>query len=79
MSEEFKRKLSSRKLWMALAAFITSVLVLFGMNGDTITKVTAMIMALGSVVAYMVTEGFVDAERIKKDAGDSVGTSEKSQ
>ncbi|MBH0331942.1 hypothetical protein ABH14_19645 [Brevibacillus brevis] len=79
MSEEFKRKLSSRKLWMALASFITSVLVLLGMSGDTITKVTAMITALGSVVAYMVAEGFVDAERIKNDAGDSVGTSEKSQ
>ncbi|MFF2532757.1 hypothetical protein ACFVS2_28250 [Brevibacillus sp. NPDC058079] len=51
MNEEFKRKLSSRKLWMAVAAFITSVLVLFGMDGDTITKVTAMITALGSVVA----------------------------
>ncbi|MBY0088410.1 hypothetical protein [Brevibacillus brevis] len=79
MSEEFKRKLSSRKLWMAVAAFITSVLVLFGMDGDTITKVTAMITALGSVVAYMVAEGFVDSERIKNDAGNSVGTSEKSQ
>ncbi|MFI8715712.1 hypothetical protein [Brevibacillus brevis] len=79
MSEEFKRKLSSRKLWMAVAAFITSVLVLFGMEGDTITKVTAMITALGSVVAYMVAEGFVDAERIKNNTGDSVGTSEKSQ
>ncbi|WP_409175638.1 hypothetical protein [Brevibacillus fortis] len=67
MNEEFKRKLSSRKLWMALAAFITSVLVLFGMDGDTITKVAAMVMALGSVTAYTLAEGYVDGQREKKD------------
>ncbi|MGF9909419.1 hypothetical protein [Brevibacillus porteri] len=65
MNEEFKRKLSSRKLWMALAAFITSVLVLFGTDGDTITNVTAMIMALGSVVGYIVAEAYVDGAREK--------------
>ncbi|MED1801765.1 hypothetical protein [Brevibacillus porteri] len=79
MNEEFKRKLSSRKLWMAVAAFITSVLVLFGMDGDTITKVTAMITALGSVVAYMVAEGYVDAAHNKNDTSDQPGPTEKRQ
>ncbi|MGF9907250.1 hypothetical protein [Brevibacillus porteri] len=67
MNEEFKRKLSSRKLWMALAAFITSLLVLFGTDGDTITKVAAMVMSLGSVTAYTVAEGFIDAAREKNE------------
>jgi len=60
---DWKAKLSSRKLWLALAGFITSVLVLFGTDNDTITKVTAMITALGSVVAYVLAEGYVDAKR----------------
>jgi hypothetical protein len=60
---DWKAKLSSRKLWLALAGFITSVLVLFGTDNDTITKVTAMIMALGTVVAYVLAEGYVDGQR----------------
>ncbi|WP_429845568.1 hypothetical protein [Brevibacillus sp. FIR094] len=79
MNEEFKRKLSSRKLWMAVAAFITSVLVLFGMDGDTITEVTAMITTLGSAVAYMVAEGYVDAAHNKTDTSDQPGPIEKRQ
>lgn len=61
MSEDLKRKLSSRKFWMAISGFASSLLVLFGTNADTITKVTAMITALGSVVAYILAEGYIDA------------------
>ncbi|NGQ95519.1 hypothetical protein G3578_10175 [Brevibacillus sp. SYP-B805] len=64
---DWKAKLSSRKLWLALSGFVTSVLVLFGTDADTITKVTAMITALGSVVAYILAEGYVDAERTKNE------------
>ncbi|WNF07496.1 hypothetical protein [Brevibacillus borstelensis] len=60
---DWKRKLSSRKLWLALAGFVASVLVLFGTDAGEIEKVTAMITALGSVVAYVVAEGYVDAHR----------------
>lgn len=63
MSDDLKRKLASRKLWLAVGGFVTSVLVLFGTDGDTITKVTAMVTALGSVVAYVLAEGYVDGKR----------------
>jgi len=64
---DWKAKLASRKLWMGLSGFIASALVLFGTDADTITKVTAMITAFGSVVAYIVAEGYVDAARAKNE------------
>lgn len=63
MSEDLKRKLSSRKLWLAVAGFVTSILVLFGTDAGTIENVTAMITAFGSVAAYILAEGYVDGKR----------------
>ncbi|MBU8715376.1 hypothetical protein KM924_23015 [Brevibacillus parabrevis] len=63
MSEDLKRKLSSRKLWLAVGGFVASVLVLFGTDASEIEKVTAMITALGSVVTYVLAEGYVDGKR----------------
>ena len=60
MKIDWKRKLTSRKLWMAIAGFITGVIVLFT-GGVTETTVTGCVMALGSVVAYIVGEGLTDA------------------
>jgi len=67
MSEDLKRKLSSRKLWLAVTSFVTSLLILFGTETDTITSVTAMITAFGSVVTYIVAEGYIDATRENDD------------
>lgn len=59
MKIDWKRKLTSRKLWMALAGFITGVVLLF--NAPTSENITGCVMALGSVVAYIVGEGLTDA------------------
>ena len=67
MSEDMKRKLSSRKLWVAVAGFVTSVLVLFGTDAGTTENVTAMITAFGSVAAYILAEGYVDGKREDTD------------
>ena len=55
------KKLTSRKFWMALVAFITPLLLAFGMAQDTVTQVVAIIMAGVDVVAYIIAEGLVDA------------------
>ena len=60
MKIDWKRKLTSRKLWMAVAGFATG-LVLLITGGATDTNITGCIMALGSVVAYIVGEGLTDA------------------
>lgn len=60
MKIDWARKLTSRKLWMAIAGFITGLIVLFT-AGATEQTITGCIMSLGSVVAYIVGEGLTDA------------------
>ena len=61
MKIDWIRKLTSRKFWLALVAFITPLLLAFGMAQDTVTQVVAIIMAGADVLAYIVAEGLVDA------------------
>ena len=62
----WKQKLSSRKLWAAVAAFAVSVCALFGIDELTVEHITALIGAVGVMIAYIVGESCVDASR-KKD------------
>lgn len=61
---DWSKKLTSRKFWMALAAFIVGVLALFGTDANTTMQISGVIMALGSVIAYIVGEGLVDASAV---------------
>lgn len=67
----WKAKLTSRKFWVALAGLVVGVIALLGIQTDT-AQITGVIMALGSVVAYIVGEGLVDAA--SAGAGDSSGS-----
>ena len=65
--EDIKRKLCSRKFWLAIAGLVTG-LVGFLKNPTTDAEaITSLIMALGSVIAYIVAEGLVDAARESGD------------
>lgn len=57
----WKRKLTSRKLWTAVASFVSMMIVATGGAENTATQVTALIMAGASVVAYVIGEGLTDA------------------
>jgi len=61
MKVDWKRKLTSRKFWMALVGLIAGILALFRVDASVTEQVSGVIMALGSVIAYIVGEGFVDA------------------
>lgn len=67
MWEKITRKLCSRKLWVALAGFLTAILVAFAVPAESISQVTAIISAFGSLVAYILAEGYIDASH--KDVG----------
>lgn len=58
---DWKKKLTSRKFWMAVVAFVTPLLLAFGMAENDVTQVVAIIMAGADVVAYIIAEGLVDA------------------
>ena len=54
-------KLTSRKLWLAVALFVSGLITAFGGGGDTAETVSGCIMQLASVVGYLLAEGLTDA------------------
>ncbi len=61
MKINWKRKLTSRKLWVAIAGFVAGLIVAFGGNSDTAETVSGCIMAGAAVVAYTIGEGLADS------------------
>lgn len=58
---DWKRKLTSRKLWLAIAEFVGMLMIAFGYAESTATQVTAIIMAGAGVIGYLIAEGLADA------------------
>lgn len=58
---DWKRKLTSRKFWAAVADFVGMLLVALHLSEDSATQITALIMAGAGVIAYIVGEGLADA------------------
>ncbi len=65
---DWKLKLSSRKFWTLVVGFITPLLLAFGVSQNIVTQVAAIIAAAGAVVAYLFSEGMVDAARENGDS-----------
>lgn len=65
--QEIIRKLTSRKLWTAVASFTSMMIVATGGTESTATQVTALIMAGASVIAYIIGEGLTDAGYIPRE------------
>lgn len=59
--EDIKRKLTSRKFWLAIGSFVSMLIVALGGAEETATQVSALIMAGAAVVAYIIGEGLADA------------------
>ena len=62
---DWVRKLTSRKLWTAVASFVSMMIVATRGAENTATQVTPLIMAGASVVAYIIGEGLTDAAGIE--------------
>lgn len=58
--ETFLRKLTSRKFWVALVAFVSALLTAFHVSEGSIAQVTSIIMAFGSLVIYILAESATD-------------------
>lgn len=61
----WKTKLTSRKLWAAVAGIVTGLAMVFGLDEGVITSVAGAVVSLASVITYIVTEGKVDAAGVK--------------
>ena len=64
---EWKSKLTSRKFWVAIVTFITSIITAFGASDSAVAQVTGIIMAGAAAIAYIIGEGLVDAAKQKTD------------
>lgn len=57
----WKRKLTSRKLWVSICGFTSLLVVAFGGTESEAAQVSAIIMAGATVVGYVIGEGLADA------------------
>lgn len=70
MGIDWKRKLSSRKFWAALAGFVGAVAVFCGAGESVVTEMTAIISAAGVLIAYILGESMIDSSAAGKDETD---------
>lgn len=61
MRIDWKRKLTSRKFWLSIATFVTMLIIYFTGDAENAEKVSALIMAGATVIAYVIGEGLADA------------------
>ena len=64
---DWKRKLTSRKFWLAVCAFVTLILIACGKTTEEAKQVAAIIMAGAAVIAYIFGEGLTDIAHIGKE------------
>jgi hypothetical protein len=58
---DWKRKLTSRKFWLAVVGLVSGLLMAFKFDADTVETISGVIMSAASVIAYIIGEGMTDA------------------
>nr|DAK30150.1 MAG TPA: holin [Caudoviricetes sp.] len=61
--EDLIRKLTSRKFWTAVVAFVFEVMVYCGANQSQAAQVSSIIMAGATMIGYALSEGLADGGR----------------
>lgn len=55
------RKLTSRKLWVAVAGLVSGLIIAFKGDAETAETVSGIILQVASVIGYLLAEGLADA------------------
>lgn len=55
------RKLTSRKFWLAIASFVSMLMIYLGAPESDAAQVASLVMAGATVIGYMVGEGLADS------------------
>lgn len=58
---DWLRKLTSRKLWLAVASFASMLIIYFTGSESEAQQIGALIMAGATVLGYMFAEGLADS------------------
>ena len=61
MKIDWKRKLTSRKLWLSVASFVSMLLVALNFTDSQASQIAALIMAGASIIGYVLGEGLADS------------------
>lgn len=69
---DWKRKLTSRKLWLAVAAFVSGLIVAFGGAESTANTVSGVILQGAAVLGYLLAEGLADAAGAANSGRDDI-------
>jgi len=73
MKIDWKRKLTSRKWWVSVAALVSGLILAFGGGDEVATTVSGCIMATAAVAGYTIGEGLADgAHKEDSDDGDNI-------
>lgn len=78
--KQFLSKLTSRKLWLALAGVVVGIAITLGVDTTTIETIAGAVTAMASAITYIVVEGRIDANKIKdaiEQTQDAVDTIKK--
>lgn len=66
MNINWKRKLTSRKFWLSVAAFVSLLIIACGKDKTVAEQVSAIIMAGATVIGYVIGEGLTDSTNIQE-------------
>lgn len=61
MKIDWARKLSSRKLWVAIAGFVSGLIMVFGGTETMASTVSGVILQGAAVLGYLLAEGLADS------------------
>lgn len=57
----WKRKFTSRKLWVAIAGFVSGLMIYAGRSESEASQVGGLIMSAAAVIGYLIGEGLADS------------------
>lgn len=61
MNIDWKRKLTSRKFWMAVISLVTSIVMITGGSDQQAQQIAGVILQAATVLAYCIGEGMADS------------------
>ncbi len=70
MKIDWRRKLTSRKLWVAVAGFVSGLIVAVGGGESAAATVSGCILQGASVLGYLLAEGLADASGAGREEQD---------
>lgn len=73
------RKLTSRKLWIAVAGFVSGLIVALDGDAETAETISGLILQGASVIGYLLAEGLTDASHVNTEVLGELIVSEEAE